>query len=88
MRWIAVACLVALAGCNKTVAEMNYTERQQLAQELVKRCNAQGVKDGSPQMEACMKAEFESESAIRERRARQADAVTFCSPVGYSVVCY
>lgn len=94
MKWVIVACAIALAGCNKTVAEMSYTERQKLAQELVKRCHSQGVKDGTAEMNTCLGAEAQSETARRERRARRADAIlasrpmTTCTPSGNSVVCY
>lgn len=92
MRWTIVAAALLVAGCTKTVAEMNYSERQQLARDLVKRCHSQGVKDGTPEMNACLRVEAESETATRERRARIADAMaaspTVCSPIGTSVMCY
>ena len=88
---ILVLCL-AVTGCTKTVAEMNYTERKELAGEIVKRCYAQGVKSGTPEMDTCMQAETQSEVAKRNRQAavqdaRRSSGPTVCNKVGYTVIC-
>lgn len=88
---VLIACL-AVAGCTKTVAEMNYTERKALAEVIVKRCYEQGVRTGTPEMDACMRVETESEIATRNRQAavqdaRRSSGPTVCNKVGNTVIC-
>jgi hypothetical protein len=61
------AVSLCLAGCQtKQLAEMNYSERRDLAVEITKRCYAQGVKPNSPQMKICTDAEIQSENYKRQ----------------------
>ncbi len=65
---IALIPLLAIAGCQtKQLDELNYSERKALAQELVKRCQDQGVKPGTPEMTVCTKAEVQAEYAKRQK---------------------
>lgn len=78
--FLVVAALLPLAACQtKPIAEMGYSERQALANQIIDRCLAQGVPLQSRQMEACLKAEVQSEHATRsrnlERRQRFADGL-------------
>lgn len=88
----ALLALAALSGCTKTVEEMSYSERQALAGQIVQRCYAQGVKDGTPEMRECIQVEAQGEIARRNRRARVEDARrssggTVCNRFGNTVVC-
>lgn len=58
-----------LAGCTKTVEEMSYSERQNLASELVKRCVEQGVKVGTKEMNSCTFVEAQREIYGRRTKA-------------------
>lgn len=77
MKRIAILCAgLALAGCQtKTVQEMGYAERNELAKQIAIRCANQGYADGHPQQRACIRAEVEREVASRQvARARQDNA--------------
>lgn len=96
MRKLLVAALplVVLAGCTKTVEEMSYSERQVLAQQIVQRCVAQGVKPETPQMQECTGVEAQREVASRRRAAARQDAIAAnrtranCQVFGAQVVCF
>lgn len=81
MRVVAVAlCGLFLGGCaEKTIEEMGYAERQQLAQEILQRCAALGLKPNSPQMEQCINVEvqkeFNSRHEGKEQARRRAQAI-------------
>lgn len=65
--------LAALTACEtKQIAEMNYSERKALADQLVQRCIDQGVPVTSPQFQICTSAEAQAENAKRQRNLRQA----------------
>ncbi|WP_376711062.1 hypothetical protein [Pseudochrobactrum lubricantis] len=71
--------LVVLAGCQtKQIEEMGYSEKKALAEQIVQRCYAQGVKPNSPEMNTCSMAEVQKEhysrrnSAIRQQNAAAA----------------
>ena len=65
---LPVLCAIFLCGCQtKQIQEMSYTERQELAGQIVQRCLAQGVKPGSPEMSNCTMAEAQRENYIRQR---------------------
>lgn len=66
---VALLFVLALAGCTKTVEEMNYSERKALADQIVQRCYAQGVKSGTSEMDLCLAAEVQSEKAKRYNNA-------------------
>jgi|GEM_PF-3225376 len=92
MKWlVALGCVLTLAGCTKTVEEMGYSERKALAQQIVQRCYAQGVKSGTPEMQMCTQAETEREVATRRRQAAVEDTRRgnrkVCNVVGYAVIC-
>jgi len=89
----ALLALVGLTGCTKTVEEMNYSERKALAQEIVKRCYAQGVKSNTPEMQQCTNVEIQREVASRRRQAAVEDArrasagPSVCNRIGNTVIC-
>lgn len=92
MRWIAlVVAGLTLAGCTKTVEEMGYSERKALAEQIVQRCYAQGVKSGTLEMQLCTQAETEKEVATRRRQAAVEDnrrgSRKVCNQVGFALVC-
>jgi len=65
--------LIAVAGCEtKQIAELNYSERKALADQLVQRCIEQGVPVTSPQFQLCTSAEAQAENAKRQRNLIQA----------------
>ena len=53
MKRLALAVVVMLTGCveTKPIDQMGYAERQELAREILQRCKALGIKDGSLQMD-------------------------------------
>lgn len=69
MKWTMAVALSALmlAGCTKTVEEMNYSERQVLAKQIVDRCLKQGLKLNTPDMKRCTDTEVQSEIYSRRR---------------------
>ncbi|MCG7508862.1 hypothetical protein [Mesorhizobium retamae] len=87
----ALFAVVAVAGCTKTVEEMNYSERQALAKQIVDRCLKQGLKLNTPDMKRCTDTEIQSEIYSRRREAAVEDArrgsATVCNRVGYAVIC-
>jgi hypothetical protein len=94
-RYLSLLLLsVFLAGCTQTVQEMGYSQRKALAQEIVQRCYAQGIKSGTPEMRECTKVEAQAEIARRNRQAHVEDArrssdsgPRVCNRVGYTVIC-
>lgn len=97
MKLIALAlCGLTLAACQtKTVEEMSYSERKELAGQIAARCYAQGVKAGSPEYEQCSAVEVQREAAMRRRAAAREDAAaaaprraTSCQNFGGNVVCF
>ncbi|MRX49908.1 hypothetical protein GI374_05460 [Paracoccus sp. S-4012] len=79
---VGVLCLVvALAGCaEKTVTEMGYEERLELAGEIINRCKAIGLKDNTPELSHCVEAEADKEvygrEIARERARRMGMAIS------------
>lgn len=61
MRWMLVA--MVLAGCvsEKPIDELSYSERQALVEEILQRCEAQGVNRNSAEMQDCFHVEAERE---------------------------
>lgn len=86
--WVMVLASAALVGCvGKPVQEMSYTERQNLAGQLVKRCIAQGIDPKSPQMKDCTNQEALREISIRNKIAARRESGVTCNAVGTAMVC-
>lgn len=92
---VLTASLVVLSACQtKTVEEMNYSERKDLAQQIAQRCYAQGVKPGSAEYEQCSAVEVQREAAMRQRAANLQDARrasrvrATCRNFGATVTCF
>jgi hypothetical protein len=68
MKRVVVVSLVALAltACQKTVDEMTWPEKKQLAQEIMARCEKDGEKPGTPLFDACVNSYVNQE--ITQRR--------------------
>ncbi|QNQ62523.1 hypothetical protein IB024_01830 [Brucella sp. 6810] len=67
--FVSIAC-VALSACQtKPIEEMSYSEKKALAEQIVKRCVAQGVKHDTPEMRDCSRAEVQREYATRQNNA-------------------
>lgn len=74
----ACAAVISLlvAGCQtKPIEAMNYSERNELAKVLAKRCLDQGVRAGTKQMENCLIAEVQAEQYKRYENRRQMQAM-------------
>lgn len=91
---LMIAAALALAGCqqNKPIAELSYSEVKELAGVIRQRCEAQGVKQGGPEWDACTKQEISRESATRNRRAAAIASAansgpTVCNTIGYTTIC-
>ena len=92
--WV-VGAMLLIAGCQtKTVSEMNFTEREQLGEQIKQRCVAQGTVPGTGRYGECLKAEAQREVATRHRRAAVQDAYraqnnsVYCQSFGSSVTCF
>jgi hypothetical protein len=73
---LAVAALMTLAGCQtKPIEQMSYTEVRQLAGEIAKRCNDQGVKGPSREFSACTQQEITREASLRQENAERRQRV-------------
>lgn len=73
MKWAVLFGAVVLAGCQtQQIQEMNYSERKALAEQIVQRCYAQGVKADTPEMRLCTAAEVQAENAKRQNNLAQA----------------
>ena len=69
---VLCAATVALAGCQtQRLEEMNYAQQKQLANEIAKRCLAQGVRPNTVEAQNCFIVEVNAEQAKRARN-RQA----------------
>lgn len=75
-----VISLAGIGGCTKTVEEMNYSERNALAEQIKKRCVAQGTVPGTKQYGDCLMVEAQSEIySRRNNSARQQQAAAALS---------
>lgn len=93
MRLIAIACALALAGCQtKEVSEMSYSEVKGLAIQKNQECAAQGVKPGTKEMELCVTHELNREASVRknhnDRLRAAANSTTYCQGFGNTVTCF
>ena len=57
---------LALSACQKTVDEMTWPEKKQLAQEIVARCEKDGEKQGTPSFDACARSYVNQEITQRQ----------------------
>lgn len=72
MKWVVIAAAASmLVGCNtKRVDEMSYTEVNQLAAVINKRCEDQGAKYPSREWDICTRQEVIREKTMREEAPR------------------
>lgn len=82
-----VACIALTSCVGKPVQEMSYTERRELAGQLVKRCMDQGVKLKTPEMEQCTKQEALREVTIRNKADADRRSTVVCNNFGTTTVC-
>lgn len=69
---VAVASAVVLTGCEtQPIQEMSYSQKKALVEQIIKRCEAQGVRRNTAEMNTCGQSEITREFAIRERNAAQ-----------------
>lgn len=66
--FIAVAAALTLGACQQTVSQMNYSELRTFVGEMGKRCDAQGVRRGTKEMQDCIAVEVRREATLRERQ--------------------
>lgn len=70
MRWTVAIAMLALSGCQtQPIETMTYSETKALAEQIVQRCYAQGVKSGTPEMELCTGQEVQREATLRRINA-------------------
>ncbi len=73
---LALAPIILLAACaEKPIDQMNYSEREELAQKLIKNCEAQGIDLYSPEMDVCYKIEVEREAKRRQSSVDRAENI-------------
>ena len=66
-RFVALSLIaLALSACQKTVDEMTWPEKKQLAQEIAARCEKDGEKPGTPLFDACARSYVNQEIAQRQ----------------------
>lgn len=66
MKWVVVASALALVACQKTVDEMTWPEKKQLAQDIMARCEKDGERQGTPGFAACTNTYLDLE--IKQRQ--------------------
>lgn len=72
MKWTVAIAALALGGCQtQQIETMTYAETKALAEQIVQRCYAQGVKSGTPEMELCTGQEVRREAALRRINAER-----------------
>lgn len=70
---IALALIVPLSGCaEKTIDELTYSERKELALGFIQNCRDQGLSDDSPEMVDCFNIEADRETIRREKSVERA----------------
>lgn len=75
MKYLAVLAVFAVAGCvSKPIEEMDYKERQALADDILSRCIEAGAKPNSRDMAICIDAEVQSEDARRKNNVLRRQA--------------
>ncbi|WP_313348163.1 hypothetical protein [Paracoccus sp. (in: a-proteobacteria)] len=73
---LTLAPIILLAACaEKPIDQMNYSEREELAQKLIKNCEAQGIDLYSPKMDICYKIEVEREAKRRQSSVDRAENI-------------
>jgi hypothetical protein len=93
MKYALIGLAVILAGCqaNRPLAELSYSEIKLVADEIEKRCAAQGAPRGSSEWDACARQEITRENARRNRARQVADSIAnstvVCNQVGTATVC-
>lgn len=93
MRTFLLIALTALAGCqSQPVEELNYSQQKALAEQIVQRCYAQGVRTGTPEMKMCLEVETAREVAVRKRNAARKNqgvrVTAYCQNFGGNTVCF
>lgn len=87
---ILAACGL-LSGCMTAatpVSHMSYTQLQEVAKQIEKRCADQGITKQSPQYNACVKQESTREASTRRERYNMIrSGGTVCNQVGTAVIC-
>ena len=68
--WPVCLTAVALSACQKTVDDMTWPEKKQLAQEIIARCEKDGERQGTPGFTACTNTYLNLE--IKQRNDAQA----------------
>lgn len=80
--------LLALAACvGKPVDQLSYTEAKALADTIIKRCEAQGVKHGTQEMKLCTDQELLRETSIRREAQVARNSTVVCNTVYNTVIC-
>ena len=71
-RFVALSLIaLALSACQKTVDEMTWPEKKQLAQEIMARCEKEGEKPGTAAFDECGITYADQEIARRVNNRRQ-----------------
>lgn len=81
--------IIALAGCmaGKPIEQMSYSEARALAQQIIKRCEAQGVKPGTREMKLCTDQEILREQSTRSHAQQMRDSIVVCNRAFNTVIC-
>lgn len=72
--FVAGFALAMLTGC-QSVETMSYAQKNALAQQIAKRCAAQGYADGHPQQRDCIAHEVNREVVTRRQNEQRRMAV-------------
>jgi len=87
-RVVFLLSLLALAACvGKPVDQMSYSELKALAETVIKRCEAQGVKHGTQEMKLCTDQELLRETSIRNEVNAMQSRTVVCNTVYNTVIC-
>lgn len=81
----ALGCAFLLAGCaEKTVDELSYSERKDLADKFIDDCIAQGIDINSDEMVTCFKVEADRETLRREKSKERSEMIGLAIGAGAS----
>lgn len=80
---IILGCILFLAGCaEKTIDELTYSERMELAEQFIQRCEKQGLTIDDPEMVVCFNIEADLETKRRNASVDRAENIGLAISAG------
>lgn len=83
LRFIMIVPLILLAACaEKTVDQLNYSEREALAETFIQNCEKQGLTVDDREMVTCFRIEADRETKRREASVERAKTIGMAISAG------